>query len=108
MFTSHRLPLLGKGDLLSSSVGVSKRWILLAEALSGKETSGQGGNAAKDESEVETTSTACRGRFNSRQIVFELLKLPLGLFELLLKRSRSQSRRHQQHNSMQKPHRAVT
>lgn len=46
--------------------------------------------------------------FNSRQIVCELLKLRLGLFELLLKCSRSQSWRRQQRNSMQKPHGAIT
>lgn len=50
-------------DLLSSSVGVSKHQILLAEALSGKETSGQGGCVAKDELEIETTSTICQGHF---------------------------------------------
>lgn len=60
MFTSQ-LSLLGKRYLLSSSVRVSKHWIMLAKALNGKETSGQGGFVAKDELESETTSTICQG-----------------------------------------------
>lgn len=35
--TSHRLPLLGEGYSLSSSVRVSKCWIVLAKALSGRD-----------------------------------------------------------------------
>lgn len=59
VFTSYRLPLLGERYPLSSSVGVSKHWMVLAEALSGKEISGQGGCVAKDDLEVETTFIVC-------------------------------------------------
>lgn len=64
---------------------------MLAEALSGKEVSGQGGYVAKDELGAETTSTICQGRLIPGKLSFELLKLYLGLFELLLKCSCSQS-----------------
>jgi len=53
-------PPLGERYLPPSSVGVSKHWIVLAEARSGKEKSGQGGYVAKDELEVEITSTICQ------------------------------------------------
>lgn len=86
----HKLSL-GEKILLASSVRVSKCWIMLAKALTGKETSGQGGFVARDELEVETTSTICQGNLIPGKLSFKLLKLCLGLFKLFVKCNHSQS-----------------
>lgn len=71
VFTSHRLPLLGERYSLSSSVRVSKCWIVLAKALSGRNKwTGRLGPRMSWRSKQHLPFVKV---INFRQIVFEIL-----------------------------------